>query len=77
MRLRFQLHVSHDDRKQLVGALDSPDQGISGLPAVKVSQKESAFHFEIPVVSGVYDGTLNPAKTGRSWIFGARISSLN
>ncbi|PYT56262.1 MAG: alpha/beta hydrolase [Acidobacteria bacterium] len=63
MRLRFQLHVSHDDRKQLVGALDSPDQGISGLPAVKVSQKESAFHFEIPVVSGVYDGTLNPAKT--------------
>jgi len=63
MRLRFQLHVSHDDRKQLVGALDSPDQGISGLPAVKVSQKESAFHFEIPVVSGVYDGTLNPTKT--------------
>ena len=63
MRLRFQLHVSHDDQKQLVGALDSPDQGISGLPAVKVSQKESAFHFEIPVVSGVYDGTLNPAKT--------------
>jgi pimeloyl-ACP methyl ester carboxylesterase len=63
MRLRFQLHVSHDDQKQLVAALDSPDQGISGLPAVKVSQKESAFHFEIPVVSGVYDGTLNPAKT--------------
>src|SRR6266700_2847438 len=63
MRLRFQLHVSHDDQKQLVGALDSPDQGISGLPAVKVSQKESAFHFEILVVSGVYDGTLNPAKT--------------
>src|SRR5437899_2204533 len=63
MRLRFQLHVSHDDQKQLVGALDSPDQGISGLPGVKVSQKESAFHFEIPVVSGVYDGTLNPAKT--------------
>jgi pimeloyl-ACP methyl ester carboxylesterase len=63
MRLRLQLHVSHDDQKQLVAALDSPDQGVSGLPAIKVSQKDSAFHFEIPVVTGVYDGTLNPAKT--------------
>jgi hypothetical protein len=63
MRLRLQLHVSHDEQKQLLAALDSPDQGISGLPAVKVSQKETAFHFEIPVVSGVYDGTINVAKT--------------
>lgn len=63
MRLRLQLHVSHDDQKQLVAALDSPDQGVSGLPAVKVSQKDTAFHFEIPVVNGVYEGTLNVAKT--------------
>jgi pimeloyl-ACP methyl ester carboxylesterase len=63
MRLRLQLHVSHADQHQLVAALDSPDQGVSGLPAVKVSQKDSAFHFEIPVVNGIYDGTLNIAKT--------------
>ncbi len=63
MRLRLQLHVSHDDQKQLVAALDSPDQQISGLPAINVSQKAAGFHFEIPVVSGVYDGTLNAAKT--------------
>jgi uncharacterized protein len=63
MRLRLQLHVSHDDQKQLVAALDSPDQQVSGLPATKVSQKEAVFHFEIPVVRGVYDGTLNAAKT--------------
>lgn len=63
MRLRLQLHVSHDDQKHLVAALDSPDQGVSGLPAINVSQKDAAFHFEIPVVSGVYDGTLNAAKT--------------
>jgi uncharacterized protein len=55
--------VSHDDAKQLVAALDSPDQGVGGLPAVKVSQKEAAFHFEIPVVNGVYDGTLSATKT--------------
>jgi fermentation-respiration switch protein FrsA (DUF1100 family) len=63
MRLRLQLHVAHDDQGQLVAALDSPDQGVSGLPAVKVSQKDAAFHFEIPVVNGVYDGTLNVAKS--------------
>jgi pimeloyl-ACP methyl ester carboxylesterase len=63
MRLRLQLHVSHDDQKQLVAALDSPDQGVSGLPAINVSQKDASFHFEIPVVSGVYVGTLNAAKT--------------
>jgi len=62
MRLRLQLHVSHDDQKQLVAALDSPDQGVGGLPAIKVSQKDASFHFEIPVVSGVYEGTLNAGK---------------
>jgi hypothetical protein len=66
MRLRLQLHVSHDDRKQLVAALDSPDQGVSGLPATKVTQKEAVFHFEIPLVSGVYEGTLNAAKNAIS-----------
>jgi uncharacterized protein len=63
MRLRLQLHVTHADQDQLVAALDSPDQGVSGLPATKVSQKDAAFHFEIPEVGGVYDGTLNAAKT--------------
>jgi fermentation-respiration switch protein FrsA (DUF1100 family) len=63
MRLRLQLHVSHDDQKQLVAALDSPDQGISGLPATKVSQKITVFHFEIPAVDGIYEGNLNAAKS--------------
>src|SRR5260370_23475284 len=63
IRLRLQLHVTHDDQKQLVAALDSPDQRVSGLPAIKVSQKDAGFHFEIPVVSGVYEGTLDAAKT--------------
>ena len=63
MRLRLQLHVSHADQNQLLAALDSPDQGVSGLPATKVRQKDAAFHFEIPEVSGVYEGTLNSAKT--------------
>ena len=63
MRLRFQLHVSHDTDGQLIASLDSLDQSVSGLPAMNVSLKESAFHFEIPAVAGVYDGTLNAAKS--------------
>ena len=63
MRLRLQLHVTHDDQRHLVAALDSPDQTVSGLPATKVGQKDNVFHFEIPVVNGVYEGTLNSAKT--------------
>ena len=79
LRLRFQLHVNHDDQKHLVAALDSPDQGISGLPAVKVSQKLTVFHFEIPIVQGVYEGNLNAAKsliTG-NWTQGGITRNLN
>lgn len=66
MRLRFQLHVSHDTEGELVASLDSLDQSVSGLPAVNVSQKQSAFHLEIPAVAGVYDGTLDGAKNSIS-----------
>jgi hypothetical protein len=62
LRLRFQLHVAHDTEGQLVAALDSIDQGVSGLPAIKVNQKDAAVHFEVPAVAGVYVGTLNAAK---------------
>jgi pimeloyl-ACP methyl ester carboxylesterase len=79
LRLRFQLHITHDDQKHLLAALDSPDQGISGLPAVNVSQKLTVFHFEIPVVQGVYEGNLNTAKsqiTG-TWTQGGITHNLN
>ena len=62
LRFRVQLHVTHDDNKELLAALDSIDQGVRGLPATHVSQKGADFHFEIPAVSGSYDGTLNEAK---------------
>jgi pimeloyl-ACP methyl ester carboxylesterase len=62
LRLRLQLHVSHDTDDQLVGALDSLDQGVNGLPAIKVLLKEASFHFEIPSVAGVFEGILDPGK---------------
>jgi uncharacterized protein len=62
MRLRFQLHISHDMEGSLIAALDSLDQGVTGLPANHVTLKDPIFHFEIPSVAGVYEGALNPAK---------------
>ncbi len=62
LRLRLQLHVAHDTDGQLVGALDSLDQQVDGLPAIRMEFKEAAFRFEIPAVAGVFQGTLNPAK---------------
>ncbi len=62
MRLRFQLHISHDTEGKLIAALDSLDQLVSGLPAINVSQKDSAVHLEIPAVASTYDGTLNAPK---------------
>jgi len=64
MRLRFQLHVSHDTEGHLIAALDSLDQGVSGLPANHVTLKDPIFHFEIPSLAGAYEGTLNPSKNG-------------
>jgi uncharacterized protein len=63
MRLRFQLHISHDTDGSLIAALDSMDQGVTGLPANHVTLKDPIFHFEIPSVAGVYEGTLNGAKS--------------
>ncbi len=63
LRLRYQLHVSHDTEGELVGALDNLDQGVIGLPAVRVSLKEDdSFHFEIPSLAGIFEGTFDPAK---------------
>jgi uncharacterized protein len=63
LRLRYQLHVSHDSEGELVASLDNLDQSVIGLPAVRVSLKaDNVFHFEIPAVAGIFEGTFNPAK---------------
>jgi pimeloyl-ACP methyl ester carboxylesterase len=62
MRLRLQLHVSHDTERELIAALDSLDQGISGLPTANVSLEENDFYFEIPAVEGTFEGQYDSAK---------------
>ena len=62
LHLRLQLHISHNDKKQITAALDSIDQAITGIPAAKVSLTGSKLHFEIPAISTVYDGEVNAAR---------------
>ncbi|GAC1639353.1 MAG: hypothetical protein NVS9B14_20480 [Candidatus Acidiferrum sp.] len=62
MRFRLQLHISHDEQKELTGTLDSLDQGANGVPMTKLSETNGAVHFEIAMVGGVYEGTLNAAR---------------
>ena len=78
MHLRLQLHVSHDTEGLLIGALDNLDQGVTGLPAINVTEKGSAFHFEIPAVGATFDGTLNAAKNALAgeWSMGLTTDKL-
>ncbi len=53
------VHISRDSKGNLIVALDSVDQKAFGLPGAKAVLKGSNFSFEVPVVHGTYDGTVN------------------
>jgi pimeloyl-ACP methyl ester carboxylesterase len=56
------LHVDSDASGALFVKMDSPDQGVNGIPIPKATLNDSAFHFEVPAGGISYDGTLNAAK---------------
>jgi pimeloyl-ACP methyl ester carboxylesterase len=62
MRLRLQLHVSHDTDGELIGSLDSLDQSVTGLPATNLALEGIGFHFEVPAVAGTFEGKFDAAK---------------
>jgi uncharacterized protein len=62
MRMRLQLHISHDDKGQLIASLDSLDQGIQGIPASKVTESAGQVSFELPAFAAAYTGTLSSTK---------------
>jgi pimeloyl-ACP methyl ester carboxylesterase len=62
MRMRMQMHVSHDDKGNLLASLDSLDQGIQGIPASKVTEKNEELRFVIPMFQAEYRGTLSATK---------------
>jgi uncharacterized protein len=62
MRMRLQMHVSHDDKGKLLASVDSLDQGIQGIPASKVTEANGELSFEIPTFQAEYHGTLNASR---------------
>ena len=62
MRMRLELHVSHDEKGELVASVDSLDQGILGIPASQVTEKDGELKFEIPVFHAEYRGMLSSSK---------------
>jgi pimeloyl-ACP methyl ester carboxylesterase len=62
MRMRLQMHVSHDDKGELLASVDSLDQGIQGIPASKVTEQNGELSFEIPAFQAEYHGKLSASK---------------
>lgn len=79
MRMRLQLHLSHDEAGQLVASVDSLDQGIQGIPASRVSEKAGELKFEIPAFNAQYTGTLSTTKNEISghWDQNNNLEALN
>jgi pimeloyl-ACP methyl ester carboxylesterase len=62
MRMRLQLHISHDDKRELLASVDSLDQGIQGIPASRVSESAGEMKFELSAFDAEYSGSLDSAK---------------
>jgi len=57
--LRVVVHISQDKDGKLSGAVDSPDQGASGIEITAITYKEPDLHFEVGSIGGSYDGKMN------------------
>lgn len=57
--LRVVVHITQDKDGKLSGAIDSPDQGASGIAITSITYKEPDLHFEIDSIGGSYDGKMN------------------
>ena len=62
MRMRLQLHISHDEKRQLLASVDSLDQGIQGIPATQVTEKGGELKFEMGAFQAEYHGSLSASK---------------
>jgi hypothetical protein len=61
--LRIIVHVTRNDKRELMVTMDSPDQGVKGIQTTGVSAAEGALKFDVAQISGGYQGKFNPAGT--------------
>ena len=60
---RARLNITKDESGVINITVDSLDQNNMGIPTANVSLKGSTFHFELPSLEGVYEGTVDDMKT--------------
>jgi uncharacterized protein len=63
VRLRMVVHIEAAPDGSLTGRLDSPDQGVTGIPAANVRFEPPVLRFEVPSVLGQYEGSMQVGGT--------------
>lgn len=63
VKLRLVVRIAAGADGSLIGKLDSPDQSALGIAIDSVTLKDKALRFELKVIGGVFEGTLDEAGT--------------
>src|SRR5215470_4782395 len=65
--LRVVVHISQDKDGKLSGAVDSPDQGASGIEITAITYKEPDLHFEVGSIGGRQVGKMDKESPEFAW----------
>lgn len=57
--LRIVFRITKTTEGNLTATMDSPDQGITGIPVDKVILKDNNLSIEIKAIAGIYEGIIN------------------
>jgi pimeloyl-ACP methyl ester carboxylesterase len=63
LEFRFVLHLGKSENGELLGKLDSLDEGHKGLKLSSIKLDDTQLAFELPVSAAKYEGKLNAAKS--------------
>ncbi|MCY1054833.1 serine hydrolase [Nannocystis sp. SCPEA4] len=55
-RLPLVVHIKRDDAGALIGTMDSPAQGVQGLPLAEIAVEAESLAFTVPPVGGSFKG---------------------
>lgn len=64
--LRLVLHLTPDGKGGFTATLDSPDQGVKGIPAASASLADASLKVDFPQIMGSYQGKVNAGVTAIS-----------
>lgn len=64
-RLPLVLHIKRDDTGALSGTVDSPAQGVQGLPLAEVAAEAGSLAFTVPTIAASYKGQWDAA--AKAW----------